>query len=1180
MRHRILQLFIVIFALVKVLSSCTNELDSLVSDLEGRVSKLEALCSEMNRNISALQSIVTAMQSGDYITSVSPITTDGVTVGYTISFAKGDPITIYHGKDGKDGTDGHTPVIGVKQDADGVWYWTVDGQWILDLNNQKVKAVGINGADGKDGTTPQLKIEDGYWYVSTNKGQTWTRLGKATGEDGKNGDTMFQSVNVTDTDVTFVTTDGQTFVVKRAAALSIVFDAIDLVVMAPNSVRDIHYSINSGVDDITIEALGGGEMKANIVKTDAKTGILRVKSGTTIDEYSKVVVLVSNGCCAIMRTLVFEEVSIKVEESTVKEISDEGGTIELEFFSNVDCDVVIPDEAQGWISVVPESKTLTRQKVALQVAQNAGTERKTVVSVVSNESPVVSINYEIRQIANRNEQLRLEREALIMLYNAGEGYKWPDLGWGNWNTDAPVSEWQGVTVDSQGSVVSLFLSPFHGEIPASIGAFSQLESLSIFGEFRGAFPEAIMELSNLRFLDISFMGIGGIVENGLSGEIDFDWSPLSRLEVLKISGQNLTGPLPESWGTLSQLRQLSIHRCAFSGSLPGCLSKLSNLESLQLVSNHFSGGIPKEWGSLCNLKELILTENYLCGILPNELINLTKLETLDLGGYVYEDERAEKDHHNSFSGDISFLSKMPCLRELKLGYNCFSGVIPDELWDLPILEVLDLKGNAFSGTIPRSIGKCNKLQSLRLGNNCLTGDIPDELWEVRSLRSIDFTNSFTVGPNVIENHNHLSGLLSPKISQLENLEVFSVMNNQLEGPIPESITSLDHLRELKLYRNNFFGALPDGMKDMNELITFECLYNRLTGVVSKELSAVIQKKSWWVTPQQDGYGFSFDIYSSTDYSQHETVKVLQKSTVGKGIDIILAGDAYVDTDISSGEYDYAMNLMYEALFEKEPFKSFKDCFNVYEVVLVSNNDTEYGETALKVKRAKGIGLYYDFEGYSILNYLHQLVPDSNYDEVIISVVTKMDSDRKGECGGRVSICSACYATDEEIFRELFQHETIGHAFGKLADEYYSSDGKYISEEAITYLKNFHNTGRYLNVDITCDPNLVLWSRFLSIPRYYTEGIGIYEGGYTYNYGVWRPSLNSIMNGGSFFNAPSREIIYKRIHTLAYGPDWEYSFEDFLQWDQKNIEQAGTKSSMPISSVNNAHFNCVHFIQEN
>ena len=43
------------------------------------------------------------------------------------------------------------------------------------------------GQPGQDGVTPKLKIENGYWWVSYDDGNTWTQLEKATGEDGKDG---------------------------------------------------------------------------------------------------------------------------------------------------------------------------------------------------------------------------------------------------------------------------------------------------------------------------------------------------------------------------------------------------------------------------------------------------------------------------------------------------------------------------------------------------------------------------------------------------------------------------------------------------------------------------------------------------------------------------------------------------------------------------------------------------------------------------------------------------------------------------------------------------------------------------------------------------------------------------------------------------------------------------------
>lgn len=253
-----------LLAITLIIAGCSESFDDSkiwdkLDDHENRIVKLEELCKQMNANISSLQTIVTALQNNDYITGVTPITQNGETIGYTITFSKSESITIYHGKngedgkdgqngkDGVDGKDGYTPQIGVKKDSDGLYYWTLDGQWLLDANGDKIKAQGtdgkdgadgapgadgedgkdgINGTDGangKDGVTPQLKIEDGYWFVSYDNGGSWTKLGKATGEDGKDGengangadgaagadgDSFFKEVVVEGQSVRFVFADG------------------------------------------------------------------------------------------------------------------------------------------------------------------------------------------------------------------------------------------------------------------------------------------------------------------------------------------------------------------------------------------------------------------------------------------------------------------------------------------------------------------------------------------------------------------------------------------------------------------------------------------------------------------------------------------------------------------------------------------------------------------------------------------------------------------------------------------------------------------------------------------------------------------------------------------------------------------------------------------------------------
>lgn len=162
--------------------------------------ELKKICNEMNTNIQSLQTVIEAMEAGDYIVSCTPLMENGKQIGYTITFAKGGSIVIYHGKDGQNGAngtdgsngkDGKTPQIGVKQDADGIFYWTVDGEWLTDESGAKIPVTGKDGqagSKGENGITPQLKIEDGYWYVSYDGGQQWQKLGKATGEDGKDGE--------------------------------------------------------------------------------------------------------------------------------------------------------------------------------------------------------------------------------------------------------------------------------------------------------------------------------------------------------------------------------------------------------------------------------------------------------------------------------------------------------------------------------------------------------------------------------------------------------------------------------------------------------------------------------------------------------------------------------------------------------------------------------------------------------------------------------------------------------------------------------------------------------------------------------------------------------------------------------------------------------------------------------
>ena len=227
----------------------------------------------MNTNISSLQSIVEALQKNDYITNVSPVRKDGEEIGYTITFAYGDTITIYHGTNGKDGAngkDGYTPQIGVMKDTDGIYYWTVDGDWLLDGKGNKIQANGVNGTngsngqdgtdgkdgnDGADGITPRLKIENDYWYVSYDNGATWTELGKATGEDEADGDTIFSSITQDDEYVYFNLADGTMITLPNHDKENIQFEDLQVKAICcknwdTNNDEELSYAEAAAVTDI------------------------------------------------------------------------------------------------------------------------------------------------------------------------------------------------------------------------------------------------------------------------------------------------------------------------------------------------------------------------------------------------------------------------------------------------------------------------------------------------------------------------------------------------------------------------------------------------------------------------------------------------------------------------------------------------------------------------------------------------------------------------------------------------------------------------------------------------------------------------------------------------------------------------------------------------------------------
>lgn len=175
---------------------------------EERIEMLEEECNRLNSNISALQAVLEAVQANDYVTDITKIMEDGVEVGYSMTFAKGGTITIYHGSDGQDAA---APKVGIMKASDGQYYWTSDDEWITDEDGEKIPAVVQGSEDGY--ICPLFRIVEGIWYISYDNGNSWRPFDKLNEEGG--AESIFKEVRYDESFVYLTLTDGSMIALAR-----------------------------------------------------------------------------------------------------------------------------------------------------------------------------------------------------------------------------------------------------------------------------------------------------------------------------------------------------------------------------------------------------------------------------------------------------------------------------------------------------------------------------------------------------------------------------------------------------------------------------------------------------------------------------------------------------------------------------------------------------------------------------------------------------------------------------------------------------------------------------------------------------------------------------------------------------------------------------------------------------
>lgn len=300
-----------------------------------------------------------------------------------------------------------------------------------------------------------------------------------------------------------------------------------------------------------------------------------------------------------------------------------------------------------------------------------------------------------------------------------------------------------------------------------------------------------------------------------------------------------------------------------------------------------------------------------------------------------------------------------------------------------------------------------------------------------------------------------------------------------------------------------------------------------------------------------------------EYGEDEWI-TLQKATKGNngGINIVLLGDGFNAKDIASGKYLKDIKQEVEYFFGIEPYKTYRDYFNVYTAIPLSTESGIGTVNTIRYNRFNttftgGVGLKADYD--EVFDYAlgAPTVNKSNLNQTLIIMVPN-STDYGGICqmwedGSAIAFCPQSTYGYPLDTRGVIQHEAGGHGFGKLGDEYIYHNA-FIDAcgcSCCGHVLEFNGAkslGWYDNLELTGKMHSVGWSHLIFDNRY-SDIVDIYEGGYMHNRGVFRSEPNSCMNNDiPYYSTISRESIVKRIK--AYAGE-TYSFEDFVKNDKRD-----------------------------
>lgn len=540
----------------------------------------------------------------------------------------------------------------------------------------------------------------------------------------------------------------------------------------------------------------------------------------------------------------------------------------------------------------------------------------------------------------------------------------------------------------------------------------------------------------------------------------------------------------------------------------------------------------------------------------------------------------------NFRGHLNLPESLLIIGKTAFGYNCFSGNLM-----LP-KSIVVINAEAFAG--------CSRLTGIVRLPEEIIGISPAVFSNCRSLEGVIIPkNVESIGTDAFKNCFQLNSItcLAQNPPETSTTAFEGVAKDNFTVEVPESAVksyqTAPNWKEFKRFAaHREFSISRSLFRTLNASDSKTLLLRAQSGA-----SWSIESKPDWVTVTPSSGTGKTDITISVDelangagnrsgevvflldgkdyrtrttieqydytYGDGDVIKV-QSATKGSGVNLVFMGDCYDAKDIAEGNYVDNINEAIGHFFDIEPYKGYRDWFNVYTVVGMS---ADSGVGDVNTIREARFGSQYTIGAGVAPNpdacFRYALKADTNMklsETLVTLVLNTKDYGGITYMYGDGSAIAVCPMSDDEYpydFRGIVQHEAGGHGFGKLADEYIYHDAFIQSCNCIccNHVEEFlasKSHGWYDNLSLTGSYSDVPWAHLL-YDELYQNTTDVYEGGYFHTRGVFRSEPNSCMNNNiPYFSSISRESIVRRLMRYAGAT---FSFDEFKANDAEMYSTA-------------------------